>query len=557
MKYLNIILYILLVPFEAMSSVLFATLLQPVIDTGINKNTEAFIQMFSLLFIVSIGNLVLNYATGYFFIKVIANNKASLKNTYLTAILNKKPSEFYKKDTGYYVTKITVDSEAIAEKYYASIMKMYRIAWSFILSVIAIIRVDWKIAIIVLVFAMLSASIPKMFQKSATIAEENYLYSNNVMISRTQNLLQCYLLIKAYHLYKDSKQKFMQTSSQLEQHTIKREEKELFINNMSLGLTQISFLVIIGVCVILILYNVISVGYVMSVTQLLGSVMAPFELLPVYLLCYKTGKEIDKKNKVEFEVTKEKEGKDIPQKSNSVLSVNNVCFSYENEKALLNHISMELDLGKKYAIVGESGSGKTTLVKLLAGFLPHSSGNIYINGTPLEDVKEEQFYRMISYQEQQIALFHDTLEYNITLGTTITEETWNYVLEQAQLKQLISGLPDGKHTIIEEGGKNLSGGEAQRIGVARCLANKKAFVIYDEIVASLDNETALEIEKTILTQDKMGVLMVTHRIHPQTMKLYDTIFVMEQGKIVECRTFSQLMEKKGKFYLLATIVHEK
>ena len=103
MKYLNIILYILLVPFEAMSSVLFATLLQPVIDTGINKNTEAFIQMFSLLFIVSIGNLVLNYATGYFFIKVIANNKASLKNTYLTAILNKKPSEFYKKDTGYYV----------------------------------------------------------------------------------------------------------------------------------------------------------------------------------------------------------------------------------------------------------------------------------------------------------------------------------------------------------------------------------------------------------------------------------------------------------------------
>ena len=147
MKYLNIIPYILLVPFEAMSSVLFATLLQPVIDTGINKNTEAFIQMFSLLFIVSIGNLVLNYATGYFFIKVIANNKASLKNTYLTAILNKKPSEFYKKDTGYYVTKITVDSEAIAEKYYASIMKMYRIAWSFILSVVAIIWVDWKIAI--------------------------------------------------------------------------------------------------------------------------------------------------------------------------------------------------------------------------------------------------------------------------------------------------------------------------------------------------------------------------------------------------------------------------
>ena len=121
----------------------------------------------------------------------------------------------------------------------------------------------------------------------------------------------------------------------------------------------------------------------------------------------------------------------------------------------------------------------------------------------------------------------------------------------ARLEEMLEKLPDGADFMIEENGKNISGGEAQRIGLARCLAKESRFVIFDEVVASLDNRNAAEIEGTVLSLRDVGVLMITHRIYEENMRRYDQIFFLKDGKISEQGSWKELMEKKGDFYRLA------
>lgn len=116
---------------------------------------------------------------------------------------------------------------------------------------------------------------------------------------------------------------------------------------------------------------------------------------------------------------------------------------------------------------------------------------------------------------------------------------------------MLDGLPEREDSLIEESGKNISGGEAQRIGLARCLAKGPRFMIFDEIAASLDNQNALEIEKMILSLPDAGVLMITHRIYEENMREYDTIFVLRDGKISEQGAWDELIGKRGDLYQLA------
>ena len=116
--------------------------------------------------------------------------------------------------------------------------------------------------------------------------------------------------------------------------------------------------------------------------------------------------------------------------------------------------------------------------------------------------------------------------------------------------------PDGEGALITENGKNISGGEAQRIGLARCLAMGSRFMIFDEIAASLDNQNALEVEKTVLSLENVGMLTITHRIYEENMRRYDKIFLLRDGKIAEQGTWEELIGRKGAFYQLAAAFQE-
>lgn len=202
---------------------------------------------------------------------------------------------------------------------------------------------------------------------------------------------------------------------------------------------------------------------------------------------------------------------------------------------------MTLQLNRKYAVVGYSGSGKSTLAKLIMGFLESERGDITIDNIPLQKIEESALYHKIACQEQNTCLFHDTFKENILLGKEIPDEEWNDLLQTTCLQEVWERLSDKERTTI------FSGGEAQRIALARCLVTRPKFLVLDEVLSALDMQTAGKIEQNLLALPNTGMLMITHRLYEENLKQYDSIFVMKDGRICEHGTWAELMKRNGEF----------
>lgn len=532
MKKRYLICYLIFVPLEAISSVLFALLLQPVIDAGAAGEMIKFMQYVWIFLAASLLNGLCYYGEERFAAKLKADFQIRLREAYFTGMFCKSTKEYQQNDTAYYLTKITADSELIREKYCGGAMQLYRTAWSFFVSVSAIFLVDASVAVLVLTFAAASAFLPGLFQKSAERAEEEYLKSNQRLMSGMQNMLHGYLIVKVFHIFEAVRKDFYRRCEDAGKKDVIRTKHTMRISVVSMMATQLSFIVTIAGCMFLVIGGRLSIGYVMAVTELLGGVMAPFQVFPVYIVAYKTGRklyfEFKKEMDVMHTVPEAKALEELPEK----LCLKNVSFSYENARMVLKDVSLELDLHKKYAVVGESGCGKSTLAKLLIGFLKPTEGTIEIDGVDMEILSEAERYRKLCYQGQQIALFDDSIENNILLGMYADDQKWDEVIRKARLREVLKRLPDGKKTKIGENGKNISGGEAQRIGLARCFAHTARFTVFDEITANLDQTAAREIESLILSDEFGGALVITHHLDPENKGKYDAVFEVKDGKIL-------------------------
>ena len=227
----------------------------------------------------------------------------------------------------------------------------------------------------------------------------------------------------------------------------------------------------------------------------------------------------------------------------------NVTFSY-NENKVLENVSFSLDEKKSYALVGHSGSGKSTIAKLLSGFYKLDSGVIKIGGYPLESYTKEAVVEAISFIFQDSKLFKKSIYENVSLAdkNATREEVLN-AMKLAGCDEIINKFPNKENTIIGSKGVYLSGGEKQRIAIARAILKKSNIIIMDEASASIDSDNEYELQKAFknLMKDKT-VIMIAHRL--TSIKSVDEILVLEDGKIVERGNSKQLLEKNGLYHKL-------
>jgi len=239
-----------------------------------------------------------------------------------------------------------------------------------------------------------------------------------------------------------------------------------------------------------------------------------------------------------------------PQKVGQIkeLSFKDVSFKYgiSNDKALMD-ISYEVGLGKTIAFVGPSGSGKTSMVKLLVGLYLPSEGEIRYNDFPFEKIDKEELRAQIGFVTQDSQLFAGTIRENLLfVKPDATDAECMDALNKAQCQNLLLRAGKGLDTLIGEGGVKVSGGEKQRLSIARALLRKPSVLIFDEATSSLDSLTEEEISKTIREISKTSshiTILIAHRL--STIMHADTIYVLEKGSIIESGSHSQLLEKKG------------
>ena len=228
----------------------------------------------------------------------------------------------------------------------------------------------------------------------------------------------------------------------------------------------------------------------------------------------------------------------------------NVTFRYGNRKPALDNISFEIPKGKKVALVGSSGSGKSTVAKLLLKYYEPENGYITIDGVDINELSNQSLRKAISYVPQNIELFSKSIYDNIRASRmSATLEEVKEAAKAADAHDFIKRLPMQYYTFLEEAGNGLSGGEKQRIALARAFLKKNDFYILDESTSNLDFATENIIFDMIYNKLKnKSMLIVAHRL--ATVKDCDNIIVMDQGKIVEQGNHNDLLEKKGRYYQL-------
>lgn len=247
----------------------------------------------------------------------------------------------------------------------------------------------------------------------------------------------------------------------------------------------------------------------------------------------------------------DKDGKDISL-HNTDITFHDVTFSYDKVPVLRN-ISFFIPQGSTTAIVGPSGSGKTTICNLIARFYDVDSGEVTVGGEDVRNMTCDSLLRNISMVFQKVYLFHDTIENNIRFGNPgATKEEIIEAAKKARCHDFITALPDGYETVIGEGGSTLSGGEKQRISIARAILKNAKIVILDEATASIDPENEHLIQQAIseLTIGKT-VIVIAHRL--ATIEHADQILVVDKGQVVQKGTHQQLVQQEGLYRRFITI----
>ena len=294
----------------------------------------------------------------------------------------------------------------------------------------------------------------------------------------------------------------------------------------------------------------LSVGSVVVLITLMDHAYTPIAIFNVIYVQYKLNKTawlrfaglLDRK-----EDTQLQEGIAFDTLFNEI-RVENLSFSYENKK-VLKSVSLTIKRGEKVAVVGESGSGKSTLAKILIGLLKYEEGDILFDEEPLKKFSLESLYEKISYLSQDTAVFDGTIRENLVFDKDVSDADIHVSLANTQLLSMLASLEKGVDTRIGEKGTCLSGGEKQRLALARLWFDDSKIVVLDEATSALDHVTENIVMKNVLKQvNHATVIAIAHRF--SSIRDFDRILVLRDGKIVGNGTFAELLEDNSYFFEL-------
>ncbi|MEE0960054.1 MAG: ABC transporter ATP-binding protein [Lachnospiraceae bacterium] len=550
------IMYLLTVPIMAIMSILFCKALQPVLDIVLTGKQKDFAKYSILAICFAIFDMTATALCKRSKEKYRAAFLKDVKKDIFAGIFKKDIVAFSSKGSSYYMNILNRDVYQMCESYFDALCGIYRVAVCFAVTFVTLVFISPYIALLNIAVGLLSVIIPGRFERKLNDAQNNASNNAENYIRDIKDSFGGFSTIKLFNIQNKIMVKVNVANVAQEDSTYKSNMLNYYVGWISMLCTSLSYVLTIVVGTWLVLRGSMTAGMVLMISQLIGGILSPFEELPMYVAEYKSVGDLKEKINSMLDVSEEREtDKADIMGDNTGLSLSNVSFSYDGEVNQIEDISVQFEPGKKYVIVGESGSGKSTLAKLIMGFYDNS-GEIKLDGVELADYKREQLYGSLNYMQQDVFLFADSLYNNITLYKKYDSECVEDVIDRAGLRELVDSLPDGLLTLVSENGSNLSGGEKQRIGIARALLSGAKYLVLDEVTASLDAIMENQIENTILDISSVGSIIITHRLNPNLLNRCDEIIVLRDGRIAEKGSFNELMQQKGYFYGFYIVNHE-
>ncbi|HQH62867.1 MAG TPA: ABC transporter ATP-binding protein [Clostridiales bacterium] len=470
-------------------------------------------------------------------------------------ILEKSIGDFAKTSSAKFISAFSNDLGQIESNYLAANIQLVYQLSLLVGGIVAMAVINPVMMACVMAAAAVPTVISLRYGRKMTAMEKRTSSKNEGFVDQMKDLLNGFIVIKSFRAEKEVMKLFDGNNAELEEAKRNRRETHDRVGIISTASQLFVTVVLLCVGTYLVFKGRMTIGSVLAFYQLQNYVIGPLtKLVPLYVnrkaavaLIEKLAAAVEKKD-VPAGGLVEAEGL---KKS---IALRNVSFAYDEGRDVLRNISLDFAKNKSYAIVGGSGSGKSTLLSLLLGYFGGYEGKVLVDGRELREISLESLYDTVSVVQQNVFLFDSSLKNNVTMFKDFEPEQYERAVQLAGLKELVD--EKGDDYPCGEGGRNLSGGEKQRVSIARCLIRRTPVLLMDEATAALDNATAFSVTNSILSLKGLTKIIVTHKLDESILRQFDSIIALNNGAVAETGSFYELMNRKGYFYSLFNVARE-
>lgn len=534
-------------------NLILSWIIQQLMDTAAGKSGAL---SFRTLLLISAGFVLLcaglsllNYASQPRFLE---RAMRQYKDFAFKKLIGKSISSFRDESATSYLSALTNDAASIETNYLAQMLAMITKAVTFIGALLLMCRYSLLMTAIAAGLTVLPLIASLLTGNRLQAVESRVSERNGEFTAALSDCLAGFTVVKNFKAEREIFRLFAQSNKALEHEKFTGRRIKTLVGMIGAvtGIFAQLGVFIAGVYLSM-KGSSMTPGAVVLFVNLMNFIISPIAELPGLLACRKAALGLVDKLAAALERSSSREGSETLNRLEHGIRLENVSFAYEPGKTVLHGINAEFEAGRAYALVGGSGSGKSTLLNLLMAAETNYSGHILADGIELSDISTESLYGTMAAIQQNVFVFNASIKDNVSMFRDFPKTEMDEAIARAHLGALIRER--GEDYLCGENGSGLSGGEKQRISIARSLLKKSSVLLADEVTAALDAQTAHRVSSDILDLQGITRIVVTHTLEESLLRRYDKIFVLRGGRIEEAGSFANLMANKGYFYALFTV----
>lgn len=497
------------------------------------------LRLLTLGFLLWIAKRLVSFFNGVLKARYICNAKLDIKAQMFVNLFHKDVCDVITmSSSGEYISHFTNDLSLMEQRYIIPIINLLSAIFSILILGSSFIILNAKLAIAILISGLIAMLIPIIF--SEELNKKNLKYSDTIS-KFTQNIKEffaSYPTVKNYSIEQAIIKKFLNDNSEVENAKFEADYILTLANNVGSLIAWFMQFIAVGIGLMLVIKGEVLIGTVVASQSFANDLAGPLQEIIININSIRSVKDIIKKLRC---LTNSDNNSTLTSVQCSPNETSKCDIVFENFSLnidgakIIDNFNFNFECGKKYLVIGVNGSGKTTLFKALKKWFNDYSGSIFINNQNIQMMTNKEISKMVSYLNENIYLFSCSIRDNISLFRDYTSKEFKIVVNNTQLNI------DLEREIVDEG-RNISSGEQRRIEIARSLLESVPAIIFDEVISTLDIETAYKIEKLALELKEKTIIFISHNFSGKLINKYDEILVMEKGILLAHGTYEELLQ---------------
>jgi ATP-binding cassette subfamily C protein len=500
---------------------------------------------------------VVVFSSGVIKTRFICNTKEEVKHNLFVAIMGRRTANISQiASSGEYISVFTNDISILESRFYNQIVSLISSIFSLAILGTSFFALSWKLATAIISFGVVSMFVPFFFSKKMN--EKNLEFSNSIskFTQSVKEYIVSYPTIKNYSIENVISEKFDEVNQETEDAKFEADYSLLLANNVGQLLSWFMQFIGVGIGIMMVIDGEILIGTVIAAQSFAGDLALPLQNIIININSIRSVKQIVKKiydlEQTDGERTNEKQPTTQSDTDSKQLSDMRYDITFDHvglkigQKQIIKDFNFTFKTGKKYLVVGLNGSGKSSLFKLLKKWYEECEGGIYINDTPLSTMKNRELSHIVSYMNENVSLFSGSVKENILLFENQDEANFEQAVHNAHVCLALDRQ-------IADEGRNISSGEQRRIEIARSLLRSSKVLVFDEVVSTLDIETAYDVERLALDLKEQTIIFVSHNFSGKLIREYDEILVIEDGVLLNHGPYEELVRECDYFRRICEI----